>query len=274
MNLVVFTDLDGTLLGHDDYSYEAARDGIEKIRHQQIPLIFTSSKTRLEIEALQAAMQIREPFIAENGAAIFFPDDYRNFKMDAGFRRFPYTVIQLGATYSEIRRFVYSVKERFNLKGFGDLSVKEISRLTGLSPEQAALARQREFSEPFLLEDKTKIAEIAPIAAARGFEITAGGRFYHLTGMRQDKGRAVQLCAQVFARNTKGGVVTIGLGDSANDISMLRSVDIPILLPHVDGAYEDIDLFNLIKADHPGSRGWNDAILDVLRNLDEWRIAR
>jgi len=274
MNLVVFTDLDGTLLGHDDYSYEAARDGIERIRHQQIPLIFTSSKTRLEIEALQAAMQIREPFIAENGAAIFFPDDYRNFKIDAGFRRPPYTVIQLGATYSEIRRFVYSVKERFNLKGFGDLRVEEIELLTGLSPEQVALARQREFSEPFLLEDKTKIAEIAPIAAARGFEITAGGRFFHLIGMRQDKGRAVRLCAQIFARNTEGGVVTIGLGDSANDISMLRSVDIPILLPHVDGAYEDVDLFNLIKADHSGSRGWNDAILNVLRNLGEWRIVK
>jgi mannosyl-3-phosphoglycerate phosphatase len=274
MNLVVFTDLDGTLLGHDDYSYEAARDGIERIRHQQIPLIFTSSKTRLEIEALQAAMQIREPFIAENGAAIFFPDDYRKFKMDAGFRRPPYTVIQLGTTYSEIRRFVYSVRERFNLKGFGDLSVKEIGRLTGLSLEQAALAKQREFSEPFLIEDETKIAEIVLVAASRGFEITAGGRFFNLFGIRQNKGRAIQQCAKIFARNTEGGVVSLGLGDSANDISMLRSVDIPILLPHVDGAYEDIDLFNLIKADHPGSRGWNDAILNVLRNLDEWRIAK
>ena len=274
MNLVVFTDLDGTLLGHDDYSYEAARDGIERIRHQQIPLIFTSSKTRLEIEALQEAMQIREPFIAENGAAIFFPDDYRNFKIDAGFRRPPYTVIQLGATYSEIRRFVYSVKKRFDVKGFGDLKDKQIELLTGLSPEQVALARQREFSEPFLLEGKTTVAEIAPIAAARGFEITAGGRFFCLIGLGQDKGRAVRLCAQIFSRNTEGGVVTIGLGDSANDISMLRSVDIPILLPHVDGSFEDVDLFNLIKADHSDSRGWNDAILNVLRNLDEWRIAK
>jgi mannosyl-3-phosphoglycerate phosphatase len=126
MNLMVFTDLDGTLLDHDDYSYEAAQEGLERIRYQQIPLVFTSSKTRLEIERLQAAMQIREPFISENGAAIFFPDGYRNFKLDAGFRRPPYTVIQLGATYSEIRRFVYSVKERFSLKGFGDLLIRAL----------------------------------------------------------------------------------------------------------------------------------------------------
>jgi mannosyl-3-phosphoglycerate phosphatase len=271
MNLLVFTDLDGTLLGHDDYSYEAAKDGLERIRDQHIPLIFTSSKTRLEIEALQAAMKIREPFIAENGAAIFFPDGYRNFKITTGFRRPPYTVIQLGATYSEIRRFVYSVRERFKLKGFGDLSVEQIELLTGLSPEQAALAKQREFTEPFLLEDGTKIDDIAPIAASRGFEITSGGRFFHIMGNRQDKGRAIRQCAQIFARNTKEGVVTIGLGDSANDIPMLKSVDLPILLPRSDGAYEDIDLFNLVKADHPGSKGWNDAILEVLGSLKKGR---
>jgi mannosyl-3-phosphoglycerate phosphatase len=63
MNLVVFADLDGTLLGLDDYSYEAARDGMERIRYQQIPLIFTTSKTRLEIKGRQAGMPIREPFI-------------------------------------------------------------------------------------------------------------------------------------------------------------------------------------------------------------------
>jgi mannosyl-3-phosphoglycerate phosphatase len=274
MNLMVFTDLDGTLLDHDDYSYEAAQEGLERIRYQQIPLVFTSSKTRLEIERLQAAMQIREPFISENGAAIFFPDGYRNFKLDAGFRRPPYTVVQLGATYSEIRRFVYSVKERFSLKGFGDLSVAEIELLTGLSPEQALLAKQREFTEPFLIEHETKIDEFAPIAASRGFEVTSGRRFFNLAGIRQDKGRAVRQCAQMFARNTEGGVVTLGLGDSANDISMLKSVDIPILLPRFDGSYENIDLFNLIKANRPGSSGWNEALIDVLNGLEEWRIAK
>jgi len=274
MNLMVFTDLDGTLLDHGDYSHDSAREGLERIRYQQIPLIFTSSKTRVELERLQAAMKIREPFIAENGAAIFFPDGYRNFKLDAGFRRPPYTVIQLGATYSEIRRFVYSVKDRFHLKGFGDLSVDEIELLTGLSPEQASLARQREFTEPFLIEHDTKIEAIAPIAASRGFEVASGRRFFHLMGIRQDKGRAVRQCAQIFARNTEGGVVTIGLGDSRNDIPMLKSVDIPILLPRRDGSYEDIELFNLIKADHPGSRGWNDALIEVLNGLEEWRIAK
>jgi mannosyl-3-phosphoglycerate phosphatase len=50
---------------------------------------------------------------------------------------------------------------------------------------------------------------------------------------------------------------------------MLKGVDIPILLPHDDGSYEDINLPNLIKADLPGSRGWNSAVLNVFSSLQE-----
>jgi len=272
MNLLVFTDLDGILLDRGDYSYEAAKGGFDRIFRQQIPMIFTTSKTRLEIERLQADLQIHEPFIPENGAAIYFPDGYRNFKINNGFRQPPYTAIQLGAAYCEIRRFVYAVRERFNVKGFGDLSVDEVVLLTGLPHEQAVMAKLREYTEPFLLEEETKIDELAAIAASRGFKITSGGRFFNIIGIRQDKGHAVRLCAEIFDKNMKGGVVTVGLGNSANDVAMLKSVDIPILLPHDDGTYEDIDISNIVKADHPGSRGWNNAILQVVNSVDESKV--
>jgi mannosyl-3-phosphoglycerate phosphatase len=267
MNLLVFTDLDGTLLDHGDYSYEAAKAGLDRIRCQQIPIIFTTSKTRLEIERLQAEMQIQEPFIPENGAAVSFPDGYRNFNIEGGVRHPPYTVVQLGAGYREIRWFFNSVRGRFGLIGFGDLSAEEIARLTGLPPEQAAMAKHREFTEPFLMEDEAKVDELAAVAASKGFKITAGGRFLHLIGIGQDKGRAVRLCARVFQENTAGGIVTVGLGDSANDLPMLESVDIPVLIPHDDGSYEALELPKLIKAGLPGSRGWNEAVLDVLDRL-------
>jgi mannosyl-3-phosphoglycerate phosphatase len=269
MNLLVFTDLDGTLLDHGDYSWEAAKTGLEMIRRGNIPLIFTTSKTRCEIERLQAELGIHEPFIPENGAAVYFPDDYRFFKIDQGFRHAPYTVVELGAAYSEIRRFVYAVKERFHLKGFGDLSVEEIRQLTGLSQHQSLMAKKREYTEPFFIEDESRIDELASIAASRGFQITEGGRFFHMIGSQQDKGRAVRICTEIFDKNMDGGIITVGLGDSANDISLLKRVDIPILLPHEDGTYEPIDIQGLIKAVQPGSRGWNDAILQVVDRLDE-----
>jgi mannosyl-3-phosphoglycerate phosphatase len=262
--IAVFTDLDGSLLDHDTYSFEDARPALERIRARRIPLVFTSSKTRPEIERLQAAMGIREPFIVENGAAVFFPDGYRNWPVDDGAREPPYRVIRLGATYADIRRWILSLRPGFNIRGFGDLSLEDIERLSGLASAEAGLAKQREFTEPFLIDDDQPIMGLQALAAAAGFTITRGGRFYHLMGAGQDKGVAVRRAASVIRRHMGQPLCTIGLGDSANDASMLQRMDIPILIPHPDGSYEDVEVAHLRKARHPGSRGWNDMILELL----------
>jgi mannosyl-3-phosphoglycerate phosphatase len=265
--IIVFTDLDGTLLDHDGYSFENARPALERIRDQHIPLVFATSKTRAEVEALQAAMRIRDPFIVENGAAVFFPDGYRGWPMAAGFHQSPYRVIQLGASYQRIRRFVQGLPPVLRIRGFGDLDVADIVRLTGLSPAEAALARQRDFTEPFLMEDDAGIVDLATMAAANGFKITRGGRFYHLMGAGQDKGLAAKRTLSVFHRHAGQRPLAVGLGDSANDRALLESVDIAILLPHPDGSFESLDLSNLRRARSPGSRGWNDALQEVLDRI-------
>jgi len=269
VHLAVFTDLDGSLLDHHTYSFADARPALGRIRDQRIPLVFVTSKTRPEVERLQATLGIREPFIVENGAAIFFPDRYRGWRIDAGVRQPPHTVIQLGAAYPEIRRFFQRVKPGFNLQGFGDLSDQDIERLTGLPPQQAAFAKRREFTEPFLMEDDAGMIELQRVAEAGGFKITRGGRFYHLMGSGQDKGIALGRAISLFLRNTRQRLLTIGLGDGANDVGMLESVDIPILIPHPDGSYEKLDVPNVRRARHPGSCGWNETILDVLRTMKE-----
>ncbi|HON96275.1 MAG TPA: HAD hydrolase family protein [Deltaproteobacteria bacterium] len=74
--LIVFTDLDGTLLNHGDYSWEAARPALEKTRALGIPLVICTSKTRPEVELLRAEIGVAGPFIVENGGGIFFPREY------------------------------------------------------------------------------------------------------------------------------------------------------------------------------------------------------
>ena len=264
MRRVVFTDLDGSLLDHETYSYEKAHAALNLLRERRIPLVFTTSKTRPEVEILQAGMGIREPFIVENGAAVYFPDEYGGMRMHTGSHRPPYYVIQLGMPYPEIRKFITALKPHFNIRGFGDMSPDEVGRLTGLPPGQVSLAMQREFTEPFILDGESKIGDLEPLAERRGLKIVRGGRFYHLIGSEQDKGRAVQLAVSVFRSRAPEGLTTIGLGDAANDFPMLKCVDIPILIPHPDGTYEDVDLPNLRKANRPGSRGWNEMVMELL----------
>ncbi|TRZ85168.1 mannosyl-3-phosphoglycerate phosphatase, partial [bacterium] len=167
MQLIIFTDLDGSLLNHEDYSFEEAMPSIGRIKRAGIPLIITTSKTRPEVEHLQQEMGIREPFIVENGGGIFFPRGYRNLMIENGERQEDYTLICIGTRYSMVRRFLKKTGSRFDIKGFGDLTTEEISGLTGLSPDRAEMAKAREFTEPILLERPEVIDCLSVLAAGK-----------------------------------------------------------------------------------------------------------
>ncbi len=263
--LIIFTDLDGSLLNHEDYSYKDALPALNIIKKEKIPLIITTSKTRVEVEELLRELSFQEPFIVENGAAIFFPKGYRDFSIN-GEERNNYIVIKLGKDYSYIRDFFEKAKRKFPIKGFGDMTIEEVSKLTGLPIEKAKLAKRREFTEPFVIEDVSLIEKLEKEAKKYGLKITKGGRFYHLIGEGQDKGKSVKITTDIFKNNSWKEAKTVGIGDSKNDIPMLKEVDIPVLIMKPDGSYEDIELPNLIKSKYPGSKGWNQVVLEILKN--------
>ena len=77
MEFFVFTDIDGTLLNHSNYSYGDLKKFIKKIK-SSAHIIFNTSKTFSEIKNIQKQLDLDFPFIAENGACIFFPHGYLN----------------------------------------------------------------------------------------------------------------------------------------------------------------------------------------------------
>jgi mannosyl-3-phosphoglycerate phosphatase len=154
-----------------------------------------------------------------------------------------------------------------SLKGFGDLSAEEVSAGTGLSIEMAAFAKEREFTEPFLLDDEQQLSLLRSLAMTEGLKVTTGGRFHHLIGAEQDKGRAVERTIQIFSSEA-GAPLSIGIGDSENDFSMLRVVDIPVLIPRTEHPSEGPDIPGIIRARLPGSRGWNESIQRILKNIE------
>lgn len=268
MQVIIFTDLDGSLLDHYDYSWKAAGPSLARIKRAAIPLIIATSKTRREVEPLRRDLGMGDPFIVENGGGVFFPRGYRDLIIEGGESAGDYTIVRLGVPYPAVRGFLERMKGRFAVRGFGDLTSSEIAGLTGLSPEQAELAKVRDFTEPFLLERAEDIVSLRGLAAAEGIRITRGGRFFHLIGGRQDKGEAVRITRDIVGRITGGNPTTIALGDSENDLPMLREVDIPVVIPHPERGYLNIALPGMIRAKEPGSRGWNEAVERLLNQLE------
>ncbi len=264
--MIIFTDLDGTLLDPSTYSSDEAKPALDKLREENIPLILASSKTRAEIEPIRYRLALSYPFISENGGGIFIPKDYFPFPLESAFVRGDYQVIELGVPYPKIRAALKEVQQAvgFELRGFGDMSAQEIAERTGLSEAEALLARQREYDEPFIiLKDANLAIQVTHEIELRGFHCTRGGGFYHLMG-GTDKGRACRYLIEGYRRLLRDQVCTLGIGDSLNDLPLLAAVDRPILIQKPDGSHDhNIQLANLIRVPGAGPVGWNRAVLSL-----------
>ncbi len=256
--LLVFTDLDGTLLDHDNYQWQAATSAIDWLHEHECPLIMNSSKTAAELERIARQMDNHDPMICENGSSIVIPENY--FNEENG-------IIYFGEKYDSIINTLNDLRKQYNYKfvGFNDLSVADIARMTGLDEEQATLARQRMSSEPIKwLDSDAALQEFTQHLDKAKISIVKGGRFYSVSG-RCSKGDAVLWLVDRYRRQQPDTEwLTVALGDSENDMPMLECVDYPVLIsnPHSSAPASD-KLKNLKRPDKPGPEGWNQAIHDM-----------
>jgi len=182
-------------------------------------------------------------------------------------------VIELGTPYAMLRDVLRQIEEAINtpLRGFGDLSPEDIMRSTGLSHDDALRAKHREYDEPFLLEGPPRLIDaVKSQIEARGLRCTKSGRFFHLTG-GNDSTRAVEILLRSYRRKWEMDgapehLETVGIGDSLEDLPLLRTVDRAVLIQKPDGSYDaESNLPGLIRAAGIGAAGWNQAVLDFLK---------
>jgi mannosyl-3-phosphoglycerate phosphatase len=258
---IVFTDLDGTLLDAETYRFDAALPALALLKERGVPLVLCSSKTRSEIEAYRERLGNDHPFIAENGGGIFIPDAYFPFPVGGEWKGL-YKLILLGSSYGTVRAAFRKLRDELgvNATGFGDLSVDEVAALTGLSPDEARRAKERDCDEPFFFDEaERRAARFLKAIEKRGLRWTQG-RFHHIMG-DNDKGKAVAILKRFYQRHERE-VVTVGIGDSLNDLPMLRETDHPFLVRKQDGSYDRrVALPGLVRTDGIGPQGWNAAVL-------------
>jgi len=261
MKKLIFTDLDGTFLDHNNYSFHDSKEALAKIQEQNIPLIFTTSKTKAEVIELQKKVGINEPFIVENGAALFIPTGYQDIEIDYCDNYKGYKVLIFGKRYAQILSFYNQYKDEFGMRGFSDMTFEEVMKYTSLDEVSTKLALQRDFTEPFVLEDDSKFQRLKNLASTYNIKITEGGRFFHLIGEKQDKGIAVKKTSELFSKFYNQKVESIALGDGANDIVMFENVDIPIVIKNHLGKFVECEIEKLQYSTLQGSRGFNEMVL-------------
>lgn len=268
--LVIFTDLDGTLLDRESYSFEPAQPALHLIKQRDIPLILSSSKTGAEIEVYRRRLENDHPFISENGGAVFIPRDYFSFRLLSQRETEGFFVLELGTFYPRIIDVLKRIKEEtgVSMKGFSDLTEKEISSLCGLDKKEAELAKKREYDEPFIIEGGEKdIDTVKKKIAEKGMHYAWGGKFHHILG-KNDKGKAIEILRK-FYENQFSSILTIGIGDSLNDLPMLSVVDRPVFLKGEDSVSSVglPSIQNVTIINGTGPQVWNEAILNIVNEF-------
>ncbi|MBN2424860.1 MAG: HAD-IIB family hydrolase [Calditrichaceae bacterium] len=268
-NWLIITDLDGTLLDEQNYSFSQAEKALLFLKAKKFPVIPCTSKTHQEVIALREQIGLDSPFIVENGSAVFFNSGYFNISFDEYDFYQSYQYITLGKKYEEILKFFRILKSEFNIgvKGFSEMMIPEIQQYTNMTTEDAQKAKERFFSEPFIIvSENPPFNEIQEYARQKGFRVLKGNRFYHLLAA-SDKGQAIKQLLKLFRLKFPDYTLnTIGIGDSLNDIELLKNVDIPVLVNKPSGCHQPgIEIKNLIKTKLAGPAGWQEAIFQIIQ---------
>ncbi|MEL0637198.1 HAD-IIB family hydrolase [Marinomonas sp. TI.3.20] len=260
--LLVFSDLDGTLLDHHTYSFQPAIQAFQALKTLSIPCILNTSKTYAELIQLRTKLGHQDPFIVENGAAIYLPkhlglpiDDPLEDHGDFWLKSF-------GPNRQALIDIIDDCKARYRFQGFHDMQWQDVVDLTGLSEANAKLAMQREFTEPMVWQDSTiALSQLNQELEIKGVQVQKGGRFTHLMGKNCDKARAMLWLSERYQSHYKEAVTTMALGDGENDIGMLSKADIAVVIRSpVHAPLEIPNRNDAWLTDAYGPEGWAQAI--------------
>lgn len=249
-SLLVFTDLDGTLLD-DAYRFTGAEAALARLAEQRIPLVLATSKTRAELKPLSAQLPGVPGLIFENGAGITCPGP-------SG----PQTTL-FGPGYAALLAILESLgSAAAPFEGFASLGAARVEGLTGLAPRAVTQAMAREASEPGLFHgDEKALARFRAALAPHGLRAVHGGRFLHVMPKR-DKVDGLRTLAALLAPEAP----TLALGDGENDRAMLEAATVAVVMPRKDGTRLALKRTEGVTiAPAPGPEGWGPAVLAQLR---------
>jgi len=262
--LLVFTDLDGSLLDHYSYDYRDALPQLRRLVRSGVPVIPASSKTRAEIERLRAQIDLHGPFIAENGAAAFIPVGFFRQRPPAVEERDGFWVKAWSAPRQRWLEIIASLRGEFadEFDCFSSAGATGVMAMTGLSAAAAADANTREYSEPvkWLGSERRKQLFLERLRG-RGASVLEGGRFLSVSG-DCDKGRALEWLREAFQREYPDRTIhDLAVGDGDNDTAMLEAAGTALLVrsPVHDFPRLARDQGVMCSTDY-GPAGWSEGV--------------
>ncbi|MFH1861915.1 MAG: hypothetical protein ABH878_03795 [bacterium] len=260
---LVFTGIGGGMMDIDSTTFATLSPAFRLLRSRRIPLIITTKKTAAEVVPFMRFFRLYDPFIVEDGAAIYIPEKSLTVKFSFSGRVENHKVIELGIKRSVILNRLAALRKKsgFQLFGLSEVQTMQEAQFTNPSMNSQTVSKH-EYSEPVFFEGGEQDFEaLRTVVQDFGLRLMQNGDGLVLTG-DHDEGSAVRFIVQLYREEFPDQqITTIGLGDSFLDISMLFAVDQPVLVRQPDGRFDSkVGRRGMRFTRDSGPEGWNLAV--------------
>ena len=265
-NIIIFTDLDGSLLNHDDFQFKKIRSFILHCLNCGIKIIPNSSKTKREIEVFSNQLGKQLPFIVENGAAIHNIDLLNvNLKSNTNSIIFSRTIDEIIEIFNKKVPTIFKDKCLF----VKDMKKQKQKEILGLNVDYLPFALNRGYSTPFIFNGSSKLFdEFKLILESLGMKLHEGGRVLNISD-NCSKGSALNILVNKLQNDLFLCPYVIAVGDSPNDISMLKEANQPCVVPLPNkNNLNNLKMNNILRAKQCAPEGWEEVIRLSLKKIN------
>jgi D-glycerate 3-kinase len=225
--------------------------------HQGVPAVWLTSRSRLQFDDARRKHGHTHPFIAEDGCAVYLPEDYFHLRPDsqasrtgkaATLRLGRFTCIPIAERLPAAAEALQTLAEdtQVPLVTLRSLSPRELIQNTGLHQREAELARQRDFDDIFFFAGVSDAAVAKFLAEGRNRKLQFRQRGVLWSAAI---GASVQRCirelAKLYDRALRYHAHTVGIATPDTGAELFPFCERSILLSDRESAP--------ISRDQPGS---------------------
>ena len=258
--VVIFTDLDGSLLHRDTFKFDSIKDYIKSLIDSGIIIIPNSSKTEKEIEKFNEELGVELPYISENGSAIH--------GLNLINQNFPNEIILSRKKEELLKIFNEKTPEKLLNKcvQISKLSKKEQEKIFGQKDDRLKDALKRKYTLPILFNgNNSEKNKLLKSLSNNSLTLQEGGRVLNLCD-NINKIKSMNRIIKIL-KKTEDKIKTIAVGDNYNDLEMLKNSDVPCLVFNDQFKLDKINIDNLIFSNKPSPEGWADVIKMALEKI-------
>ena len=201
--------------------------------HNAIPAVWVTSRSRLQVDEPRRRFGHSNPFIAEDGCAVYLPEDYFHLKGAETIRLGRFTTIPIAKILPAAKDALNSLSEETEVEvvPLRSLSPRELTQNTGLPQREAELARQRDFDELFFFAGaaETDVARFQNVATEKKIALRQHGVLWSAAVGANLRG-CVRDLIKLYERALRSHPSIIGIAGTAEAASLLPCCDRGIVL--------------------------------------------